>query len=254
MASHNNYSIHTYKKPPTNHQCHHTQAGQLLQLYLCAQTHASTANMNQSLSFSPPLPSLSPSLSLPPLPLELLLSFLPLLSLRHTHLSCHNDRLSSFVTFPDHHLLSNEHLLCRDLYAQVTSSHHDTITSINDGVNVLDSFFVLNLCLCVCVWGGFTIMWTGGFREGKREYLKGALSLSLSSKQPTFEMIQMCFPFSPSSFFMSSTSLALRMKEAKITSTPCSTPKARSFWNGNGNMKKVQITTSDAKGQKTSWW
>lgn len=61
------------------------------------------------------------------------------------HLCGHNDWLAGPVAATNHHLLSNEDLLGRDLNAQVTTSNHDAIAGSEDFVKVLHSLFTLNL-------------------------------------------------------------------------------------------------------------
>lgn len=51
---------------------------------------------------------------------------------RGTCLRGTDDRLPRSVAAPDHHLLSKEDLLCRNLNAQITTGHHDPIAGFQD--------------------------------------------------------------------------------------------------------------------------
>lgn len=59
--------------------------------------------------------------------------------------------------------------------------------------------------------------------------LRESIHLRTPSWFSSLLMILMSLPFSPSTFLTAWTSAALRMKEAKTMSTPCSTPNCRSF-------------------------
>lgn len=50
----------------------------------------------------------------------------------HTCLCGADDGLPCAVAAPNHHLLGQEDLLCRNLDAQVTSGHHDAIAGLQD--------------------------------------------------------------------------------------------------------------------------
>ena len=48
------------------------------------------------------------------------------------------------VALLDHHLLSQENLLCWDLHAQVSSRNHDGIGLLQNVIKVLDAFLILH--------------------------------------------------------------------------------------------------------------
>lgn len=55
------------------------------------------------------------------------------------------DNPTHLVTLGQHLLLGDEHLLGRDLDAQVTAGNHDAVALLDDGVDVLAALVVLNL-------------------------------------------------------------------------------------------------------------
>ena len=61
------------------------------------------------------------------------------------HLSGSDDGLSGDVGLADHHLLSEEDLLGRDLHAQIAASNHDTIGGRQNVRVVLPALLVLDL-------------------------------------------------------------------------------------------------------------
>ena len=60
------------------------------------------------------------------------------------HLCGNNDRLSSNVTFRNHHLLREEYLTSGNFDTQITASDHDTISLLEDLIEVFDASFVLD--------------------------------------------------------------------------------------------------------------
>ena len=60
------------------------------------------------------------------------------------HLCGNNDRLSSNVTFRNHHLLRKEYLTSRNFDTQITTSDHDAISLLEDLIEVFDTSFVLD--------------------------------------------------------------------------------------------------------------
>ena len=61
------------------------------------------------------------------------------------HLSGNNNGLADNVALRDHHLLSKEDLAGRNFNTEITTSDHDTISLLQDLVEVGDALFVLNL-------------------------------------------------------------------------------------------------------------
>lgn len=66
-------------------------------------------------------------------------------TIRGKHIGICLLKLTHLVTLGQHLFLSNENLLSGDLNTQVTTSNHDAITLLNDGVNVLAALVVFNL-------------------------------------------------------------------------------------------------------------
>ena len=61
------------------------------------------------------------------------------------HLCCCDNRCIMFIAFTDDLFLDVRHLACRNLHAKISSGNHDTIRCFNDGINVLNTFCILNL-------------------------------------------------------------------------------------------------------------
>ena len=61
------------------------------------------------------------------------------------HLGGANDGLAGNVALGDHHLLGDEDLRGRDLDTEVTTGNHDTVSLLEDGVEVVHTLLVLDL-------------------------------------------------------------------------------------------------------------
>lgn len=131
-----------------------------------------------------------------------------------THLRGADDGLAHPVAFASHHFLGEEDLLCWDFDTQISTRHHDAVTSLQDLIKSSTQ-------------KGKTVRFSRD--SGVCEQTGESAHLRTPSWFSSLLMILMSLPFSPSTFLTAWTSAALRMKEANTMSTPCSTPNCRSL-------------------------
>lgn len=64
---------------------------------------------------------------------------------RMKHLCCHDNRLLGLDALGDDATLNTRNFLNRHLYTQITTGNHDTIRSLDNLVDVIDTFLILYL-------------------------------------------------------------------------------------------------------------
>ena len=60
------------------------------------------------------------------------------------HLCCRDHLLTGFIYFFYDHFLNDRHFLCRNLHAHVSSCDHDCIRNLDDLINAVHAFCILN--------------------------------------------------------------------------------------------------------------
>lgn len=68
-----------------------------------------------------------------------------LLDHRLEHMSCTNDWLAGDITLGDHHLMGENDLFRWNLNAQITTGDHDTVTGVDDLIDLVDALLILDL-------------------------------------------------------------------------------------------------------------